>query len=400
MNVLISAYACEPFRGSEPGQGWNWVLHLSKYINVFVITRSNNQSVIESYKMPKENNIHFFYFDIEPLAKWKKKIPFGQYLYYTFWLFFSKKKIKKIISEYNIQIFHHLTFNSFQLNQFIGAETVKEIRGPIGGAMYAKTSLFYKIGVKYYIFETFRNIITWFGLKYQNMGTSLRKFDLVLFANNTSKVLLRKVNKNTSILFDSGVNNELIKSPEKKKFSNGELKLLFVGNLLPRKGVMLLLDVMSELKNYNINLSIIGDGPLINKVRSVIEKKKLNNINLYGHIPYVEIQKIYESHEVFIFPSYRDTGGNVLLEAMSKKLPIICIDHQGAADIVPDKGAIKLKLNNYTELKQSFLNAILSFMNNPNKRHEMGESLNQHLIDNYLWDTRAKKLITQYRSLL
>ena len=48
MNVLISAYACDPFEGSEPGVGWNWVLLASGVANVWVITRANNRPSIEA----------------------------------------------------------------------------------------------------------------------------------------------------------------------------------------------------------------------------------------------------------------------------------------------------------------------------------------------------------------
>ena len=45
--VLISAYACEPGKGSEPGVGWNWVKQISRFYETFVITRSNNKEAIE-----------------------------------------------------------------------------------------------------------------------------------------------------------------------------------------------------------------------------------------------------------------------------------------------------------------------------------------------------------------
>ena len=65
MNILISAYACEPNKGSEPGVGWNWAIELSKHHNVWVITRDNNKSTIESYikENPSYNckNLKFIY---------------------------------------------------------------------------------------------------------------------------------------------------------------------------------------------------------------------------------------------------------------------------------------------------------------------------------------------------
>lgn len=48
-NILVSAYGCEPLKGSEPGIGWNWVLQMAKNNRLHVITRANNQKMIEAY---------------------------------------------------------------------------------------------------------------------------------------------------------------------------------------------------------------------------------------------------------------------------------------------------------------------------------------------------------------
>jgi len=43
LKILISAYACEPNRGSEPGVGWNWVKYVANKAEVCVVTRANDQ---------------------------------------------------------------------------------------------------------------------------------------------------------------------------------------------------------------------------------------------------------------------------------------------------------------------------------------------------------------------
>ena len=48
MNVLLSAYACEPGKGSEPEVGWQWALQMARFHNVTVLTRTNNRAAIEA----------------------------------------------------------------------------------------------------------------------------------------------------------------------------------------------------------------------------------------------------------------------------------------------------------------------------------------------------------------
>ena len=56
MNILLSAYACEPNKGSEPGVGWSLAIEMSKHHNVWVITRDNNKSAIEDNFLEKRTS--------------------------------------------------------------------------------------------------------------------------------------------------------------------------------------------------------------------------------------------------------------------------------------------------------------------------------------------------------
>ena len=63
MKVLLSAYACEPNKGSEPGVGWNWAIEIARLGHkVWVLTRANNQPSIDSkyLSLPEKNNLRFF----------------------------------------------------------------------------------------------------------------------------------------------------------------------------------------------------------------------------------------------------------------------------------------------------------------------------------------------------
>ena len=49
IKIFISAYACEPGLGSEIGVGWHWVLEMSKYFDLWVLTRKSNRHTIEPW---------------------------------------------------------------------------------------------------------------------------------------------------------------------------------------------------------------------------------------------------------------------------------------------------------------------------------------------------------------
>src|SRR3954453_14891054 len=86
MKLLVSAYACEPGKGSEPAVGWNWVQALVRRgYEVHVITRSNNRAAIESDAGSRQRTLTFHYYDLPGWARaWKRRAG-GIYVYYLLW---------------------------------------------------------------------------------------------------------------------------------------------------------------------------------------------------------------------------------------------------------------------------------------------------------------------------
>jgi len=103
LKILLSAYACEPLKGSEPGVGWRWANELSSRNNkVTVITRKNNKKNIKK-KLKNRNKIKFIYFDLPNLfIKFKSLSKSFSYLYFYLWQIGIYFKIKKLIKKKKI----------------------------------------------------------------------------------------------------------------------------------------------------------------------------------------------------------------------------------------------------------------------------------------------------------
>ena len=86
MKVLMSAYACEPGKGSEPAVGWNWALQAARRHEVWVLTRGNNREAIEAELAESPvGNLHFVYHDLPRWASFWKRGGRGLHLYYLLW---------------------------------------------------------------------------------------------------------------------------------------------------------------------------------------------------------------------------------------------------------------------------------------------------------------------------
>lgn len=136
LKIFVSAYACEPGKGSEIGVGWHWVLEMSKYFELWVLTRANNESPILAWfaEHPQEDRgIHWLYYDCPEYIKRFKHQMRGVRRYYTLWQYMSNDIVKTTMRENNIQIFHHLTYGNVVWNVSSYGQKQFFVWGPVGG---------------------------------------------------------------------------------------------------------------------------------------------------------------------------------------------------------------------------------------------------------------------------
>lgn len=132
--ILVSAYGCEPGKGSEQGVGWNWVREILRFCDVWVITRANNQECIEvTCGAGKPDGIHFFYYDLPNFARAFKRREKGLYLYYMLWQWGAYRHAKQLCATQRFDYCLHLTFGSIWLPTFMHRLPIPFIWGPVGG---------------------------------------------------------------------------------------------------------------------------------------------------------------------------------------------------------------------------------------------------------------------------
>ena len=112
--VVATAYAINPFKGSEDAMGWNFVMQIARFHQVYAITRENNRTHIEQYMQmnpdSRYQNINFLYFDLPYWMRFWKKGGRGAMLYYLMW----QRGVVGFIRQQNIEfdLVHNLNFHN------------------------------------------------------------------------------------------------------------------------------------------------------------------------------------------------------------------------------------------------------------------------------------------------
>jgi glycosyltransferase involved in cell wall biosynthesis len=132
----------------------------------------------------------------------------------------------------------------------------------------------------------------------------------------------------------------------------GRVSFLYAGTLAYSKGVHLALKAFAEVRldRPTATLALIGSGADEARLRSLAVTLGLHgSVQWLGWIAHKEIWECYSRYTAFVFPSLHDSSGNVLLEAMSQGVPVICLDNAGPGAVVPASCGIKVPVKNRSE---------------------------------------------------
>ncbi|MGA9070376.1 MAG: glycosyltransferase [Terracidiphilus sp.] len=337
MRVLLSAYACEPGKGSEPEVGWQRALHMAEAAEeVWVLTRSNNRAVIESNPLSGRAGLHFLYYDLPQWAlKLKKKAWFLPF-YFVLWQWGAYRLAAKRHRVAPFDCVYHVTFASLQYGSFMGRLGVPFVIGPIAGGERAPWPLRRTIPIRGKVTEFLRDL----GILIQrcsplNRSAFAAAKRIYVTTADSLRLVPPKWRGKTSVLLaiastGPSAQREDRRPPESPRF-------IFAGRLLHWKGVHLLIRALAEARRTipSATLSLIGNGPHEQWLRSVAAEAGVTEaVEFAGFLPrHLLIDSLYR-YTAFIYPSLHDSGGFAALEALQEGTPVICLDLGGPGIIV------------------------------------------------------------------
>jgi glycosyltransferase involved in cell wall biosynthesis len=240
-------------------------------------------------------------------------------------------------------------------------------------------------------------------------GESARNANLVVTVSNYSAekaVQLYGVDEAKIRVVPNGVNPDKFKPANgsedmKRKLGIGnKLMVLFVGRLIPRKGLMFLVEAAKRITHRNADtiFAIVGNGPLRNKLRSQLVKANLSKSFLFfGDVKESMLPAVYNCADVFAFPSIQEGQGIALLEAQASAKPVVAFKVGGVMEAVSDGNTGLLVERGNTD---GLAEAILKILSNPRLRERMGSKGREFVLQNFTWDLCAKTMLRVYNEAL
>lgn len=180
----------------------------------------------------------------------------------------------------------------------------------------------------------------------------------------------------------------------------GPVRLLHVGRLVRTKGARDVIRAMASLRDLPVVLDVVGDGNDRQACADLVRELGLaDRVTLHGAVPRADVDRFYEEADVFVFPSYREPGGAVALEAMSHGLPLVVCDRGGPGANVTEDCAFVLPAESPGQLARDVAAAVRRLVTEPDLRLRMGEAARAHAVAEHLWDRRVDQMVELYEQV-
>lgn len=137
----------------------------------------------------------------------------------------------------------------------------------------------------------------------------------------------------------NGVDSDLFSSDDKSEPHEG-IRLLCVANLIPIKGHKYLFDAVKQLSKKYSDLSlttdIVGRGSYEEELKRYVKEQKIPGVRFHGYVGHDEVARFVQSTDIFVLPSVYESFGNVCLEAMACRKPVVIFEGQGIDELIED----------------------------------------------------------------
>jgi glycosyltransferase involved in cell wall biosynthesis len=403
--LLLVAHSCRPNAGSELAVGWNRALEAARYFPTWVICDEwFNREEIEKYFA--ENgvvpNLKFIFVPTTERERRVSRLPTLYYPSYNRWHRRAFKIAEQLHSQHHFDLIHQVNLSGFREPGYTWKLDAPFIWGPLGGAQNFPLRFWRSAGVLGTLGEALRSALNNFQIRCSpRVGKAAKKAAVVLAATSTgARALECRRGSPIDVMLETGVHPRA-ETLVKDFHHAGPLRILWSGVFEHRKALQLVLEAVAKLPpNVPYELRILGRGALEKRWRKLARRLKVDqHCRWLGWVNHGDVAELYRWADVFTFTSLRDTSGNVVLESFANGTPVVCLDHQGMADIVTGDCGVKLPVTSYTDVINRFSAALTQLHQD---RAEL-ERLSRGALaraDYYSWRRQGRRMAQVYRAVL
>lgn len=404
LNVAVLAEVFNPDWPSLPVVGFNYATALAKFANVTVFTQIRNRNNID-----KIGNLGFNieYIDTEYIAKpmitlsvWLRR---GYEVAWTIevmtsylpYIEFERKAIRRIEKRSpQFDIVHRITPMSPTLPSYAAARCSSPfILGPLNGNLPWPREFLEEKKREREVLDRIKSIykyLPFYRSTYRSAAAIIAAFPHTI--GSIDKRFAEKTIDMPEIGYD-----ESIFYPVKRKHAE-RLTFLYVGRLVPYKlAEVAILTFAEHLDLRRHRLQIAGRGPEEGRLRQLVANNGLDEcVEFLGGLSQRQVADAMRRADVFFFPSIRELGAGVVIEAMACGLPCVVADYGAPGALVDETRGRKVRIADKRQMIRDFAAAALDLVNNPLLIDTMAVASQRYARNFFTWEKKARVTLEIY----
>lgn len=413
LKVLLVMEQCNPEWASVPLVGYNFYAGIREWVTTTLVTHARNEDALE--KVRGDHQIVYIY-ESEILKNYYAAVnritsrggvnwPLQHALSYPVYGDFNRqvhRHYARAVIQKQYDLVHAMTpiLPRYPVKLIQACQKVPFLLGPVnGGVPFPEgfTEVARKEFARFNFLRIFSRFLPGYAGTYKNA-------DRVLAGSTYTLNMLRDlfgIADRMSLFYENGISRDFIGAPRKKAL--GPLRLLFVGRLVPYKGADMVIDSLARLPERvreEIHFTIVGDGSEKENLENQTRHLGLDRtISFTGWIDQTETARYYQESDLFCFPSVREFGGAVALEAMAAGLPCIVAAHAGLGEYVTEETGFKIRPISREYLVEELAEKILALFRDRDLLSQMSAKAIER-VGEFEWGRKADRMVEIYEELV
>lgn len=401
-SLLLIAYQCGPGMGSVSQIGWEWYARLSAGQKLTLVTHVRNRTALQAVGAPLPGS-EIVYVDTEwfagPLYRLARRIfPRSEHSvflvssldYFVFDLAAFLRLRKAQVEGARWGVLHRVTPVTVSAPSWLARLGLPTVLGPLNSGLHDPAGFA----------SVMKQESTWLirvrsvARVLESVAGSTRRAARILTATRaTREAVGAKAHDRCRMMIENGVDLARFSAtpwPEAPGASKS-LRVLFVGRLIPLKGLDMLLAAVARMRHEGLAvvLDVTGDGPMLADWKQLAEKLGIgNSVCFHGAAPLDTVARQMQHCHVFCLPSVRESGGAVLLEAMASARPVVALDFGGPGELVDEAVGALLPLTNPAQVTEDLAATLRDVFANPGEWRRRGQAGRERAESRYAWPAK------------
>jgi glycosyltransferase involved in cell wall biosynthesis len=363
VHILFESHGLNEFGESEMFKAYKMVASATEYAKVSVVLPERWAPKVPSFSALGVNLITV------PYDEWR--YPFNSQLEYMNLLFAEQalKACRDILPE--VDVMHKLNPNAVRYSSSVALSGVPLVIGPVGWSRLPPAWARRPAGFARNVLKSIDAARV--GARYGRLGRMYEQATAIALVNEAAKyVFPQRLHAKCETTYEW---IDTTAHPALEPPHNDTPVILYVGRLIPYKGIEYIIDALSRMLDVPWTFRLLGDGPLLENLKKrSVERGVQNRVEFLGRVPREEVPSYFQTADICCFPGLNESSGNVNVEAMAAARPLVVADWAGPQEIITDECGIKVAPSSEKDLVMGLEQALRRLLADEDLRVRMGKA--------------------------